>query len=212
MFGQNLTECCKYVTTFHTGKGGSGFNSTNGSNLHQRPCENPKSPPIPVAGRAVRLHFKSVNPIVTRVTFLEARTLWDEKSRWLLKIKSSWCDTWSKATCNTFCYGGMKLTGILKAQWDDVDRIHLAHDRDHWLYNDVNNQEDARTFSFITLFKSALHVSGDKFVHPQDHFLTEYTAIGTMNRSAAVSVHCTKSCIYSQKGFLRMGKFVVRNM
>jgi hypothetical protein len=27
----------------------------------------------------------------------------------------------------------MKLTGILKAEWEDADRIHLAHDRDHWL-------------------------------------------------------------------------------
>ena len=40
------------------------------------------------------------------------------------------------------------------------------------MYNDVNNQQDAATFSFINLFKSALHVSGDKFAHPQEHFLT----------------------------------------
>ena len=32
------------------------------------------------------------------------------------------------------------------------------------------------------------------------------------HRSAAVSVHCTKSCIYSQKLLLRMGEFVARNM
>jgi len=43
------------------------------------------------------------------------------------------------------------------------------------LYNDVNNQQDATTFSFIDLFKSALHVLGDKFAHPQEHFLTVYT-------------------------------------
>ena len=40
--------------------------------------------------------------------------------------------------------------------------------------NDVSNQQDATTFSFINLlinlFKSALHVSGDKFAHPQEHF------------------------------------------
>jgi hypothetical protein len=29
---------------------------------------------------------------------------------------------------------------------------------------------------FIDLFKSALHVSGDKLAHPQEHFLTVYTA------------------------------------
>ena len=37
-------------------------------------------------------------------------------------------------------------------------------------YNDVKNQQDATTFSFINLFKSALHVSGDKFAHPQEPF------------------------------------------
>ena len=31
----------------------------------------------------------------------------------------------------------------------------------------------------INLFKSALHDSGDKFAHPQEHFLTVYTAFGT---------------------------------
>ena len=90
-------------------------------------------------------------------------------------------------------------------------------------YNDVNNQQDATIFSFINLFISALHVSGDKFVHPQEHFLTVYTAFGTMHRhccrpvprwqrSAAVSVHYNKSCIYSQDVLLRMGEFVARNM
>ena len=38
--------------------------------------------------------------------------------------------------------------------------------------NDVNNQQDATTFSFINLFNSALHVSGDKFAHSQERFLT----------------------------------------
>ena len=37
-------------------------------------------------------------------------------------------------------------------------------------YNDVNNQRHATTFSFINLFNSDLHVSGDKFAHPQEHF------------------------------------------
>jgi hypothetical protein len=91
-------------------------------------------------------------------------------------------------------------------------------------------------FWFINLFKSALHVSGDKSAHPQEQFLTVYAAFGTMHRhccrpvhctksciyvqvlsqpwhrSAAVSVHCTKSCIYSQKLLLRMGVFFARNM
>jgi len=66
-------------------------------------------------------------------------------------------------------------------------------------FNDVNDQQDATTFSFINLFNSALHVSGDKFAHPQKHVLNVYTAFGTIHRhccqSAAVSVHCTKSYI-----------------
>ena len=33
---------------------------------------------------------------------------------------------------------------------------------------------------FIDLFKSALHVSGDKLAHLQEHFLTVYTAFGTV--------------------------------
>ena len=41
--------------------------------------------------------------------------------------------------------------------------------------NDVNNQQYTTTFSFINLFNSALHVSGDKFAHPQEQFLTVYT-------------------------------------
>ena len=35
---------------------------------------------------------------------------------------------------------------------------------------------------FIDLFKSALHVSGDKLAHPQEHFLILYAAFGTMHR------------------------------
>jgi len=72
--------------------------------------------------------------------------------------------------------------------------------------NDVNNQQDAKTFSFINLFNSALHVSGDKLAHPQEHFLTLYTAFSAMHRHCCRMVHCTKSCINSQKMLLRMGK------
>ena len=71
-------------------------------------------------------------------------------------------------------------------------------------------------FFFINLFNSALYVSGDKFAHPQEHFLIVYTAFGTMHRhccrSAAVSVHCTKRCIYNQKVLLGMGEFVAQNI
>ena len=38
------------------------------------------------------------------------------------------------------------------------------------IYYEGSNQQNATTFPFINLFKSALHVSGDKFAHPQEHF------------------------------------------
>jgi hypothetical protein len=57
---------------------------------------------------------------------------------------------------------------------------------------------NAVIFSFI-LFKSALHVSGDKFAT---------APVG----SSVGALYSTKSCIYSQKVLLRMGEFVARNM
>ena len=88
---------------------------------------------------------------------------------------------------------------------------------------------------FFNLLKSALHVSGDKFAHPQEHvfnciysfcynastLLLNGVTVGMelipvpsqpWHRSTTVSVHCTKSCVYSQKVILRMGEFVARNM
>ena len=70
----------------------------------------------------------------------------------------------------------------------------------------MNKQKYAANFSFINFFNSAQHVSGNKFAHPQEHFLTVCTAFGTMHRSAAVSVHCTKSCTYSPKSALEDGR------
>jgi len=52
----------------------------------------------------------------------------------------------------------------------DVDKM-----KEEELCKDVNKQQDATTFPFINLFNTALHVSGDKFAHPQEHFLTVYT-------------------------------------
>jgi hypothetical protein len=82
---------------------------------------------------------------------------------------------------------------------------------------------------FIDLFKSAVHVSGDKFAHPQEHFLTVYTAFGTMHRhccqpvtqlssiSTVSSVGSSVGALYQKlyiqsKVLLLMGEFVVRNM
>ena len=90
-------------------------------------------------------------------------------------------------------------------------------------YNGVNNQRDATTFPFINLFNSALHVSGDKFAHPQEQFFWLYIQLlvqctdTAANRfhgwdGTSVSVHCTKNCIYRQKVLLKIGEFVARNM
>ena len=70
----------------------------------------------------------------------------------------------------------------------------------------------ATIYSFISLFNSVLHVSGDIFAHHQEHFLTVYTAFGTVHRHCCRAVHCTKSCIDSQQVLLMMGEFVARNM
>ena len=76
----------------------------------------------------------------------------------------------------------------------------------HHCYYDVSNQQDATTFSFISLFitllKSALRVSGDKFAPIlRSTFLTVYTAFGTMHR------HCCRlAAVYTVKNvLLRMG-------
>ena len=63
-------------------------------------------------------------------------------------------------------------------------------------YNDINNQQDATTFSFIYLFKSALHVSGNKFAHPQEHFLTVYTDFGTMHQHCCRPVSSSVGALY----------------
>ena len=55
----------------------------------------------------------------------------------------------------------------------------------YFYYIDINNQQDAKTFSFIDIFTSALHVSGDKFAHSQEHFLSVYTVFGTMQRQCS---------------------------
>jgi len=43
---------------------------------------------------------------------------------------------------------------------------------------------------FTDLFKSALHVSGDKLTHLQEHFLTVYKAFCTMHRYCCRLVTC----------------------
>jgi hypothetical protein len=72
------------------------------------------------------------------------------------------------------------------------------YDRALFWYNDVNNQQDATNFSFINLFNSALHVSGDKFAHPQEHFLSVYTAFGTTVAPVGSSVGALCQKLYIQ--------------
>ena len=62
----------------------------------------------------------------------------------------------------------------------------------------VSNQQDATTFSFINLFNSALHVSGDKFAHSQEHFLTVYSVLVQCTDTAADSCIVPKA-VYTVK-------------
>ena len=48
----------------------------------------------------------------------------------------------------------------------------------------------------IDLFKSAIHISGDKLAHPQEHFLTAYTAFGTMHRYCCRPVGSNIGALY----------------
>ena len=110
-------------------------------------------------------------------------------------------------------------------------RLHPRILKMFFIYNDVNNQQDAKKKSFFNLFNSALHVSGDKFAHHQEHFLTVYTAFGTVHRrccrpvpqlrwnsiSTVAPVGSSVGEMYQklyvgQKVLLRMGEFVARNM
>ena len=79
------------------------------------------------------------------------------------------------------------------------------------LYNDVNNQQCATTFSFISLFNSSLHVSDDKFAHPQEPFLIVYTTFGTMHRHCCRLVPRLRWNV-SSISTVRIGEFVARNM
>ena len=51
----------------------------------------------------------------------------------------------------------------------------------------------------IDLFKSALHVSGDKSAHPQEHFLAVYTAFGTMHRYCCRPVHSNIGALHRNR-------------
>ena len=92
--------------------------------------------------------------------------------------------------------------------------------------DDVSNQQDATTFSFINLFinffKSPLHVSMGKFAHPQEHFLNVYTAFGSIHRHFCQPVplgtgrqqcRCiVPKAVIQSKILLRTGEFVARNL
>jgi hypothetical protein len=87
------------------------------------------------------------------------------------------------------------------------------------LYNCRHNGEvtnKMQQFPFIDLFKSALHVSGDVFAHPQEKFNGIYS-FDTMHRPAADRsaagrcIVCTKA-VYTVKLLLRMSENIARNM
>ena len=78
---------------------------------------------------------------------------------------------------------------------------------------------------FIDLFKSALHVSGDKLAHSQEHFLTVIYSFWynapillptgdnlVAGRQQYQDIVPKALYIYIQKVLLKMGEFVARNM
>jgi hypothetical protein len=88
---------------------------------------------------------------------------------------------------------GMADDGVAVLKWTWRSWIHAS-----W-HNYENNQQDA-LFRLIYYSKSALHVSGDVFVHHQEH-LTVFTVL----------VNTTRYCKYSQM-LLMMGKNITWNM
>jgi len=102
----------------------------------------------------------------------------------------------------------------------------------HHLYNEVSNQKDTKMFRLLIFFKLALHVLGDRFGHPQEHFWLYTQLFGTMHwhccrqvprapvgssvpphpayQPAASSVHYTTSCKHSLV-LLRTGEIIARN-
>ena len=104
---------------------------------------------------------------------MPANGRWDLIRR--LKVKKIYAPSW------------FYLQGILMSSLQQPLSTHTKSNTfSNSRHNNVNNQQDATTFSFINHFNSALHVSGDKFAHPQEHFLTVYTGFGTMYR------HCCR--------------------
>jgi len=70
-------------------------------------------------------------------------------------------------------------------------------------------------FSFIDLFESTLHVSGDRLAHLQEHFFTVYTALVQCTDIAADRVtgrlqyqSIVRRLYIQSKVLLKMGEFV----
>ena len=53
-------------------------------------------------------------------------------------------------------------------------------------------------FRLLVFSKSVLHVSGDKFAHPQEHFLTVYTALVQCTDTAADRVGTSVGTLYQK--------------
>ena len=65
-------------------------------------------------------------------------------------------------------------------------------------------------FLFIDLFEPAVHVSGNKLTHFQEHFRL-YTALVQCTNRQQYRCIVAKLCI-QLKVFLKVGEFVARNM
>ena len=70
-----------------------------------------------------------------------------------------------------------------------------------------------KLFSFINLFNSTLHVSGDKFAHPQEQVFFDCIYSFWYNAPTLLPTGALYQKLYIvKKVLLRMGEFVARNM
>jgi len=127
-----------------------------------------------------------------------------------------------KAICSALFKWSEYVTceGESNADLKDAMRIiykYLRFSFDSSLYDDVKQPTRCNKFRLLILLNQLYMFRETNSPILRSTFrlyiqlLVQCTDIAA-DRSVAISVHCTKSCIYSQKVLLRMGEFVDRNM
>ena len=96
--------------------------------------------------------------------------------------------SWDVPTCSAICIKPVQQNTAIRfgMKMKPINAYYIINTAS---LNDVNNQQDATPFSFINLFKSAQHVSGDKFAHPQEHLWLYIQLLVQCTASAADRCH-----------------------